>query len=138
MVISLSMVVRSNVKPKLDNFSDNDFIWTGLGGMGYNQRLYKKIISNCKFIRSRFQTIFFKNKHLQVAMFQNVLMDPKILKEKQISLFFQCLLESLCHFPKKINLCVFPISYKCKYVLFHLNMLKLFQEINKKISLRLS
>jgi hypothetical protein len=47
-------------------------------------------------------------------------------------------LESLCHFPKKINLCVFPISYKCKYVLFHLNMLKLFQEINKKISLRLS
>jgi hypothetical protein len=28
------------------------------------------------------------------------------------------------------NLCVFPISYKCKYVLFHLNMLRLFQKIN--------
>jgi len=37
-----------------------------------------------------------------------------------------------------LNLCVFPISYtrlheisyKCKYVLFHLNILRLFQEIN--------
>jgi hypothetical protein len=71
-------------------------------------------------------------------MFQNVLMDPKILKEKQISLFWQCLLESLCPFKKKLNHCVFLISYtclhaisnKCQYVLFHLNMLKLFQEIN--------
>jgi hypothetical protein len=39
---------------------------------------------------------------------------------------------------KDLNLCVFSISYtslhvipcKCKYVLFHLNMLRLFQEIN--------
>jgi hypothetical protein len=31
---------------------------------------------------------------------------------------------------KKLYLYVFPISYKYKYVLFHFNMLKLFQEIN--------
>ncbi len=31
---------------------------------------------------------FFKTKHLQVVIFQNVLMDPKISKEKQIFLFF--------------------------------------------------
>jgi hypothetical protein len=51
--------------------------------------------------------------------------------------FFQCLLESLYTF-KKIESFVFPISYtclhvisyKCKYVLFHLNMLRLFQKIN--------
>ncbi len=67
-------------------------------------------------------------------MFQNVLMDPKILKEKQNSLyFFQCLLESLCPLKKTLNHCVVPISYtslhvisyKCKYVLLHLNMLRL-------------
>ncbi len=71
-------------------------------------------------------------------MFENVLMDLKILKEKQISLFFQCVLESLCLFKKKLNLCVLPISYtclhvisyKCEYMLFHLNMLRLFQDIN--------
>jgi hypothetical protein len=66
-------------------------------------------------------------------MFQNVLMDPKILKEKQISLyFFQRLLESLCPFKNKLNhfvvpilyTCLHVISYKCKYVLFHLNMLR--------------
>ncbi len=38
---------------------------------------------------------------------------------------------NLCVFSKKnLNPNVFPISYKCKYVLFHLNMLKLFQQIN--------
>ncbi len=74
-------------------------------------------------------------------MFQHVLMDPKISKEEQISFFFfQCLLEFLCPFQKikNKNLCVFPnfytclhvISYKCKYVLFHLNMLRLFLDIN--------
>jgi len=26
--------------------------------------------------------------------------------------------------------CLYVISYKCNYVLFHLNMLRLFQEIN--------
>jgi hypothetical protein len=49
-------------------------------------------------------------------------------------------LEFLCPFQKikNKNLCVFPnfytclhvISYKCKYVLFHLNMLRLFLDIN--------
>jgi hypothetical protein len=37
-------------------FSDDDFIGVGLGGMGYSCRLYKKIISNCKFIKGWFQT----------------------------------------------------------------------------------
>jgi hypothetical protein len=63
-------------------------------------------------------------------MFQNVLMDLKISKEKQTSLF-QCLLKSLCPFKKNWNLCVFPISYTCKHVLFRLNTLRLFQDINK-------
>jgi hypothetical protein len=52
--------------------------------------------------------------------------------------FFQRLLESLCCFEFFLSLYVFPIlytclhviSYKCKYVLFHLNMLRLFQEID--------
>jgi hypothetical protein len=72
-------------------------------------------------------------------MFQNVLVDPKILKEKQISLFFSMSFGIFMSFQKKnLNFCVFPISYtslhvisyKCKYVLFHLNMFRLFQEIN--------
>ncbi len=41
-------------------------------------------------------------------MFQNVLMDPKILKEKQISLFF---------FNVLWNLCVFLVSYTCLHVI---------------------
>ncbi len=70
-------------------------------------------------------------------------MDPKISKNKNKSLslsFFSMSFEIFGFFLffKKLNLCVFPISYtclhvvsyKCKYVLFHLNMLKLFQEIN--------
>jgi hypothetical protein len=81
-------------------------IGAGLGGMGYSRRSYKNIISNCKFIRSQFQIgIFEKINVLQVVMFQNVLIDPKILKEKQISLFFPCLLEFLYPF-KKIGIIV--------------------------------
>ncbi len=66
-------------------------------------------------------------------------MDLKVLKEKQISLFFSIFFGIFVSFQKKkLNLCVFPspytclyvISYKCKYVLFHLNMLILFQKIN--------
>ncbi len=62
----------------------------------------------------------------------------KLSKKKQYFYFFQCLLD-LCVFSNfKKNLCIFPIpytclhviSYKCKYVLFHLNMLRLFQDIN--------
>ncbi len=71
-------------------------------------------------------------------MFQNVLMDPKKLKEKQISSFFSMSFGIFVSFQKKLNHCVFPISYtclnvisyKCKYVIFHFNMLILFQEIN--------
>jgi hypothetical protein len=62
-------------------------------------------------------------------MFQNVLMDLY---------FFSMFFGIYVSFQKKLNICVFPISYKClhvisckcKYVLFHLNMLRLFQEIN--------
>jgi hypothetical protein len=65
-------------------------------------------------------------------------MDPKILKEKQISLFFSMSFGIFVFFSNTfLNLSVFPmstclhvISYKCKHVLFHLNMLRLFQEIN--------
>jgi len=65
-------------------------------------------------------------------------MDPKILKDKQIFLIIWMFFGIFCPFKKKLNICVFPISYtclhvilyKCKYVLFHLNMLKLFQKIN--------
>jgi len=66
-------------------------------------------------------------------MFQNVFMDPKISKEKQIFLlFFSMSFGIFVSFQKNNNnnLCVFPISYKCKYVLFHLNMLSLFQKID--------
>jgi hypothetical protein len=65
-------------------------------------------------------------------------MDPKILKEKKKSLyFFQCFLDFLCPFKKKVNICLSNFihmftcnSYKYKYFLFHLNMLRLFQKIN--------
>ncbi len=46
------------------NSNDDDFIGVGLGGMGYSHRSYKKIILNCKFITSRFQTKIFKNKYI--------------------------------------------------------------------------
>jgi hypothetical protein len=107
------------------NSSDDDFIGPILGGMGYYRRSYKRTISNCKFIRGRFQSGI-----LQVVMFQNVLMDPKISKEKQISLFSSMSFEIFVSFQLKKNLCVFLISYKYKYVLFHFNMLRLLQEIN--------
>ncbi len=72
-------------------------------------------------------------------MFQNVLMNPKIMKEKQIFLFLPMFLKIFVSFQKNYYyLCIFPISYKCKYVLFYVNMLRLFQEINIFFSLRLS
>jgi len=44
---------------------------------------------------------------LQVAMFQNVFMDRKILKEKQISLFFSMVFGIFASFQKKIeSLCL--------------------------------
>jgi hypothetical protein len=65
-------------------------------------------------------------------------MDPKILKEKQLNYYFSMSFEIFVFFQRKLNHCVFSIlytclhviSYKCKYVLFHLNMLSLFQKIN--------
>jgi hypothetical protein len=52
-------------------------------------------------------------------------------KKNKSLYFFQCLFGIFVFFQKNNNnLCVFPILYKCKYVLFHLNMLRLFQEIN--------
>jgi hypothetical protein len=56
-------------------------------------------------------------------MFQNVLMDPKILKEKQIFLYFSMSFGIFVSFQFHTNV----------NVLFHLNMLRLFQEIKKKI-----
>jgi hypothetical protein len=44
-------------------------------------------------------------------MFQYVLMNPKILKEKQFLKLFSMLFEIFVSFQKKkLNLCVFPIS----------------------------
>jgi hypothetical protein len=70
----------------------------------------------------------------------------KYREKKKTRYCFQCLLESLCLFKKiKLNFSVFPISYtrlhvisyKCKYVLFHLNMLRLFQKINIFVEIKL-
>ncbi len=68
-------------------------------------------------------------------MFQNILKDPKISKRNKSLHFFQCFFEYL--FQKNLNPCVFPISYTClhvilykyKYMLFHLNMLRLFKRL---------
>jgi hypothetical protein len=71
-------------------------------------------------------------------MFQNVFLDPKILKEKQTCLIFSMSFEIFVSFQKAfLNFFMFPISYtclhvisyKCKYVLFHLNMFRLFQKV---------
>jgi hypothetical protein len=62
-------------------------------------------------------------------MFQIVFMDFMISKKKQISFFFSNVVWNLCVFSKKKNiLCLF--NFIQKYVLFQLNMLRLFQEIN--------
>jgi hypothetical protein len=81
-------------------------------------------------------------------MFQNVLMDPKLSKEKQVSRnFFNVFWKLYVLSKKKIWIFVSfqfhthilqVISYKRKYVLLHLNMLRLFQKINILFSLRLS
>ncbi len=42
------------------NYSDDDFVRVGLGGVGYSRRLYKKTGPDCKFIRGRFQIGIFK------------------------------------------------------------------------------
>jgi len=65
-------------------------------------------------------------------------MDLKISKEKQIFLFFSMFFGIFVSFKKKIeSLCLFNFMHmftcdfiQYKYVLFHLNMLRLFQDIN--------
>jgi hypothetical protein len=52
--------------------------------IGHMKRQFK--IANLLKVNSK--PIFLKINILQVVMFQNVIMDPKILKEKKISLFF--------------------------------------------------
>jgi hypothetical protein len=64
------------------NFSDDDFIGASLGGMGYNHSLYKKKFQIANLLKVDSKSEFLKINILQVVMFQNVLMDPKILKEK--------------------------------------------------------
>jgi len=41
----------------------------------------------------------------------------KYQKRNKYLYFFQCLLEYLCPSKKKLNLCVFPISYTCLHVI---------------------
>ncbi len=63
---------------------------------------------------------FIKINILQVVMFQNVLMDPKILKEKQISLIFSMSFEIFVSFRKiKIeSLCYFNFihMFTCNFI----------------------
>jgi hypothetical protein len=54
-------------------------------------------------MKGQFQIGIFKNKHLQVVMFQNVLVDLKISKKKQISLFFSMSFGIFVSFQKKIE-----------------------------------
>jgi hypothetical protein len=91
------------------NSSDNDFIEASLDGMSYCHNCTKRQFqtSNLLKVDSKLE-LFIYIYILQVVMFQNVLMDPKILKEKQISLFF---------FNVLWNLCVFLVSYTCLHVI---------------------
>jgi hypothetical protein len=64
--------------------------------------------------KGQFQTanlleVDFKAEFYKFVMFQNVLMDPKISKEKpNLFIFFQCLLRFLCPFNlKNKSLCFF-------------------------------
>jgi len=55
-------------------------------------------------------------------MFQNVFMDPKILKEKQFFLFFECFLESLSFF-NFLNLIFVSFQFHTHvYMYFHRNV----------------
>jgi len=91
--------------------------------MGYSCKSYEKDNSKLQiYYRLISSRIFFLKNILQVVMFQNVLMDPKILKEKQIFLYFSMSFGIFVSFQFHTNV----------NVLFHLNMLRLFQEIKKK------
>jgi hypothetical protein len=106
-----------------NNSSDNDFIGVDLGGMGHSCRSYKKTIPNFKFIRGRFQTeiyLYKKNlkKNILQIMFQNVLMDPKILKNTQISLFFSMSFEIFVSFQLLLFSCLFNFIHMltCNFI----------------------
>jgi hypothetical protein len=62
--------------------------------VGFTKRQFQ--IANLLYVD--FKSEFLEKNIPRVVMFQNVFMDPKILKAKQISLFFQCVLEPLCLF----------------------------------------
>ncbi len=64
-----------------------------------------------------FKLDFKKKIILEVVKFQNVLMDPNVLKKNQISLFFSISFGIILSFHKKLNLCVFPISYACLHII---------------------
>jgi hypothetical protein len=98
-------------------WGDDDFSGLGLGGMGYSHRSYKKIISN--LLEIDFKLEFLKINISHVVMFQNVLMDSKILEEKQIFFFSQCLLEFFGRFkPKFEYLCLsnFIHMFTCNFI----------------------
>jgi hypothetical protein len=60
-------------------------VWTslvGLGGMGYSRRSCKRQFQTANLLEVDSKPEFLKINILQVIMFQNVLMDPKISKEK--------------------------------------------------------
>jgi radical SAM superfamily enzyme with C-terminal helix-hairpin-helix motif len=72
----------NNILNSLLNSNDNDFIKVGLGGMaivvGHTKRQFQ--IANLLEVDSKLEIR--KINILQVVMFQNVLMDHKIWKEK--------------------------------------------------------
>jgi hypothetical protein len=102
--------------------------------MSYSCRLYKNTIPDYAFIRGQIQIGMFKKNILQVVMFQNVLLDFKIIKRQIFIFIFLMSFEIFVSFQISYT-CKHVISYKCKYVLFHLNMLRLCQEINKGVSM---
>jgi hypothetical protein len=112
--------------------SGDDFTPVGLVGMGYSHMLYKKTILNRKLISNRF---FFKINILQVVMFQDVRMDPKILKEKQISLFFSMFFGIIGSFQKQIeSLCLFNFIHIFTYNFIQMQMCVISFEYVKIIS----
>jgi hypothetical protein len=84
------------------NSSDNDFIEVSLGGMGYSHSHTKRLFQNVSLLVVDSKSEFLKINILQFVMFQNVLVDLKILKEKQISSFFSMYFGIFVSFQKTI------------------------------------
>jgi hypothetical protein len=90
-----------------------------LGGVGYNRRLYKKKIANANLLEVDSKLKFLKNKHFTSYNVSNVVMDPKISKEKQISLFFSMSFGIFVSFQKKLeSLCFsnFIHMFTCNFM----------------------